>query len=119
MDYFPQNIDGPSWGMDGQRYKPQYITDLGNNYQQSRAKVTRSVNRWDTITWKLMPISQYNILAAFFDSHQGTTFYWVHPTDKDNNGHQVTYTVRFTCDQIKYKDVSVGMREVTISMAEA
>lgn len=106
------SISNPDYGLEEDHYKPQIRTEFEGNYVQSRARATRSINRWN-LTWALLLEADFQTLLTFFDTNLGSSFTWVHPVTS------VSYTCRFSQDTLKstinldgYRNVSCMIEEV-------
>lgn len=84
-------------------------------YVHQRPKWTRSRKKF-TLDWNLLPEADLITLLNDFDTNQGSSFSWTHPT------RDTTYTVMYSGDAVeydlsyesvgKYYSVSIGLEEL-------
>jgi len=112
MSDWPSGIRQPDVGFDEEVYLPQIKNEFESGHVQSRARATVAKRRW-TLTFSLLPTTEYDLLEAHFLANQGGTFNWDHPITA------TTCVVRYATDSIKPKVMKRNLRTVMIKLEEA
>lgn len=98
-------------GFEETTYKPKVRTETEANYTIVRPKVSRARKRWK-LSWPLMTEADYQLLDAFFNQYQGSSFTWQHPVTSTN------YTCVFSGDSLTSSFVVTGYRSVSCDIEE-
>lgn len=104
MNTWPSTLPAPSWGTKEKYYRPQERVDFEANYVQVGSKSLRGRKRWPDLKWELLSEAEYQVLEAFFDANQGSSFIWPHPVTG------VSHTCVFSTDEIECTWASAGWR---------
>lgn len=104
-------IAAPTYGTDGEVYKPQVRTEFEANYVQSRPRSTRETRRW-TLVWNVMSEAHYQLLEAAYIADAGNSFSWTEPVTS------TAYTVRYGEDSLRWSHVAPGYRSVSVRLEE-
>ncbi len=74
-------------------YKAQVRSKFESGAVQSRPRMTSTKLKFST-GWDSLTDTEYASLVTFFNTYQGTTFNWTHPTTA------TVYVLRFSDDQL-------------------
>jgi hypothetical protein len=92
-------------------YKPIVRTEFEGNYVQVRARSTRARKMW-TLTWNVITEADYQVLAAYFNTTQGSTFTWIHPVTGTE------YTCIFSEPILTSQQLLDGYRSTSLKIEE-
>ncbi len=108
---WPTDIREPA-SVDEQIIKEVIRNEFSSGYVQSRPKWTRSRKKF-TLNWSSgMSAIEKETLETFFKNNIGNSFDWTNPLD------DVTYTVLFSDDNIKFNFAAKGAFTCTINLEE-
>jgi len=109
---WPTSVRGPDVGFEEEVLLPQIKNEFESGHVQSRARATVAKRRW-TLTFSLLPTTEYDAVETHFLANQGGTFNWTHPISA------TVYVVRYGMDSIKPKVMKRNLRTVKIILEEA
>ena len=104
-------IAAPTYGTEGEVYRPSVRTESEGGYVQSRPRCTRAIRRW-TLRWNNMSSADFVLLSAAFVSDAGNSFSWTEPVTS------TAYTVRYLENSLTWQHVAPGYRAVSVSLEE-
>jgi len=104
------SIPAPSYGAEGEVYRPQVRTEMEGGYVQTRPRFTRGIRRWN-LRWNALSSAHLALLVAAYEAYAGNSFTW---TDLEGTSR----TVRYREDSLKWSYISPALRAVSVALEE-
>jgi len=104
------SIATPTYGTEGEVYRPQVRTEMEGGYVQTRPRFTRGVRRWN-LRWEALSAAHLALLVAAFAADAGNSFSWADPAG-------TAYTVRYREDSLRWVYAYPGYFSVSVALEE-